>query len=282
MSSGTSTPADGLMVYDSDHHMHYQYNSSTARWNSLTPFILSTAAVSSITIPAGTITTPNSPSTFSVGINKQNPVQALDVAGNSTVSGNSQVGGNLSVNGSLNVAGFAVNALMPSGAIIMFHGATIPSGWVICNGQNGTPDLRGRFIVASGTASTAAIPGDLNYTYTTNQTGGENRHTLTKGEIPKHRHAANADGSDINISNGGSHNHNVTPHGQGLDQQRSGGTSGGLASDATATINTSNNTHSHSTSEFGGQVGDGSLDGVGGFSHENRPQFYVLTFIMKQ
>lgn len=41
--------------------------------------------------------------------------------------------------------------LIPTGAIIMWSGtiATIPSGWVLCNGSNGTPDLRNRFVVGA-------------------------------------------------------------------------------------------------------------------------------------
>lgn len=39
----------------------------------------------------------------------------------------------------------------PSGIIVMFSGliANIPAGWVVCDGNNGTPDLRGRFIRAA-------------------------------------------------------------------------------------------------------------------------------------
>ena len=35
------------------------------------------------------------------------------------------------------------------GMIMMFSGATIPSGWALCDGNNNTPDLRNKFIVAS-------------------------------------------------------------------------------------------------------------------------------------
>jgi hypothetical protein len=41
----------------------------------------------------------------------------------------------------------------PYGSILLWHGtsATIPHGWVECNGQHGTPDLRDRFVVGAGT-----------------------------------------------------------------------------------------------------------------------------------
>jgi hypothetical protein len=41
---------------------------------------------------------------------------------------------------------------VPAGAIIMWSGSigSIPSGYVICNGSNGTPDLRDSFIVGAG------------------------------------------------------------------------------------------------------------------------------------
>ena len=41
---------------------------------------------------------------------------------------------------------------IPAGAIIMWSGSigSIPAGYVLCNGSNGTPDLRDRFIVGSG------------------------------------------------------------------------------------------------------------------------------------
>lgn len=61
---------------------------------------------------------------------------------------------------------------LPVGAIIMFSGtvAEIPEGWAICNGENGTPNLIGKFIKAWTTAG---------------QTGGGNSITLTPGNIPK-------------------------------------------------------------------------------------------------
>lgn len=51
---------------------------------------------------------------------------------------------------------------VPSGCILLWSGASgsIPSGYYLCDGNNGTPDLRNRFIVGAGD------------TYSVNQTGG--------------------------------------------------------------------------------------------------------------
>ena len=41
---------------------------------------------------------------------------------------------------------------VPNGAIIMWSGtvATIPDGFSLCDGSNGTPDLRNRFVIGAG------------------------------------------------------------------------------------------------------------------------------------
>lgn len=51
---------------------------------------------------------------------------------------------------------------IPSGGIILWSGSTgsVPSGWYLCDGTNGTPDLRNSFIVGAGD------------TYAVNATGG--------------------------------------------------------------------------------------------------------------
>jgi hypothetical protein len=46
----------------------------------------------------------------------------------------------------------ANNINVPSGAILVWSGAisSVPSGYVLCNGQNGTPNLQDSFVVGSG------------------------------------------------------------------------------------------------------------------------------------
>ena len=64
---------------------------------------------------------------------------------------------------------------MPVGSIIMYNGKAeeIPSGWAICNGENGTPNLIDRFILAS--------------TYC-GGTGGQSQITLSVSQLPPHKH----------------------------------------------------------------------------------------------
>ena len=71
------------------------------------------------------------------------------------------------------------NGVIPIGGIIMWSGSidTIPSGWTLCNGSNGTPDLGDRFVMG---ASTWLAPGN---------TGGSNTTYLTVKQLPSHSHA---------------------------------------------------------------------------------------------
>lgn len=70
------------------------------------------------------------------------------------------------------------NVLMPSGMIMMWKGAIaeIPAGWVLCNGQNNTPDLRDRFIVGAGNE------------YGVGSKGGAKEVTLSVAQMPSHSH----------------------------------------------------------------------------------------------
>ena len=122
--------------------------------------------------------------------------------------------------------------IVPSGAIIMWSGAVnaIPTGYVLCNGSNNTPDLRNRFIVGAGSADYS--PGD---------TGGADSVTLTIDQIPAHSHVYQNQVAVINAFE------RPWP-----------------ASNNDCRLDDAN------TTETGG-----------GQSHENRPPYYALCFIMK-
>ena len=62
---------------------------------------------------------------------------------------------------------FALANGIPSGAILLWSGsiASIPSGWLLCDGTSGTPNLRDRFVIGAGsTYAVAATGGNANAT----------------------------------------------------------------------------------------------------------------------
>ena len=61
---------------------------------------------------------------------------------------------------------------IPAGCIIMWSGSigSIPSGYYLCNGQNGTPDLRDNFVVGSG--NTYAVGNTGGFTAASTSSGG--------------------------------------------------------------------------------------------------------------
>ena len=78
------------------------------------------------------------------------------------------------------------------GQVIMWYGNVnnIPSGWALCNGQNGTPDLRDRFVVGAGSTYALGATGGAASANTSNAGGhshtvaGGGAHTLTLDELP--------------------------------------------------------------------------------------------------
>ena len=97
-----------------------------------------------------------------------------------------QSGKFLTTNGS--ALSFASVEAFVSGMILIWSGAAnaIPSGWVLCNGSNSTPDLRGKFVVGYH---------DSNGDYDVGDTGGAETVTLTTNEMPAHTHTATTKGS---------------------------------------------------------------------------------------
>ena len=139
----------------------------------------------------------------------------------------------------------ASNSNVPSGLIAIWSGSTgsIPSGWLLCNGSNGTPDLRNSFILGAGN------------TYAVGATGGS-----TDAIVVSHTHAATV------TDPGHSHTLPNTPYiTTGGNQWSSGGY--GLA-------------YSQTNSATTGITVANATAGVSG-SGANMPPYYALAFIMK-
>ena len=168
---------------------------------------------------------------------------------------------------------------VPSGTIAIWRGsvATIPAGWVLCDGTNGTPDLRSRFVYGAGgdvntkasyTSGWNTVNGHLNV----GVTGGEEQHVLTDGEMPSHTHAGST------TIAGGAHTHSFYV---ARDEGAAGWVTLGVYSTVRGyattgwqlfTTDTGNSAHTHDIS---------ITNAGGGTAHNILPRFITLAFIMK-
>jgi len=140
---------------------------------------------------------------------------------------------------------------MPSGSIIMYNGDIAPSGWTLCDGTNGAPDLRDRFIVGAGSA------------YSRGNTGGSK-----DAVVVSHNHSASSSVTDPG------HFHttlNFVARANYAEPRNFGVGTDGNANSAGNT-NTKTTGISVSTSV--------NSQGVSG-TNKNLPPYYALTFIMK-
>jgi len=138
---------------------------------------------------------------------------------------------------------------IPSGCILIWSGSvgSIPSGFVICDGNNGTPDLRNSFILGAGNS------------YTVGQTGGS-----TDSILPAHTHTATSTVTDPG------HNHAI-PYTPNL----TGGGSGGP--------DLNGNTQSKNTNTASTGITVATTNQASGVSPTggNMPPYYALAYIMK-
>ena len=184
--------------------------------------------------------------------------------GTITAAGTLAVTGGLTLDGATGTSGQVLvssgSAATPTwgdafvtGMIMLWSGSTgtIPSGWALCNGSSGTPDLRDRFVVGAGS------------TYAVDATGGSANATL-----PSHTHTGTT-------NTGGSHNHTI-PHylvqavaGTGdIDRDNEYQQWKALAGQVTGTH--AGHTHSFTTASSGTSA-----------TNANLPPYYALAYIMK-
>jgi hypothetical protein len=134
---------------------------------------------------------------------------------------------------------------IPAGGIFLWSGSigSIPAGYVLCNGSNGTPDLRDRFVVGAGS------------TYAVNATGGS-----ADAVVVSHTHAATV--TDPGHSHGISANSALIP--TNSNQAPFPSTDDAIQS----TVKTTGITVANATA------------GVSG-TNANLPPYYALCYIMK-
>lgn len=96
------------------------------------------------------------------------------------------------------------NVAFKKGMIMMWSGNTsnIPSGWHLCDGTNGTPDLRGRFILGADSEGNSAHPSTAYY-YPPNTKAGDSNPVykidieLKAENLPSHRHLFAGDSNAV-------------------------------------------------------------------------------------
>lgn len=151
---------------------------------------------------------------------------------------------------------------VPAGVIVLWSGSedNIPTGWTLCNGQNGAPDLRDRFVVGAGAS------------YAVDETGGAAGVALSVAQLPSHGHGAGT----LSAQEAGDHTHEYED--AYPSDTWNAPTGGGGQFYNQYRVNTkatqSAGAHTHTVSGTTGATGSGA-------EHENRPPYYALCYIMK-
>ena len=197
-------------------------------------------------------------------------------SGTLTSSGTLAVTGALTLDGAAGTSGQVLTSAgsgtptwgssFVAGMIIMWSGtiATIPTGWLLCNGSSSTPDLRDKFIIGATADSGGAAK--TNITGTPSQTGGSK-----DASLPSHTHTATSTVTDPQ--------HNHTP--QTLGSAQAGSDNGGAPVDASTGYGTGRVSAVTSSSSTGITVAtSNTTEGVSA-TNANLVPYYALAFIMK-
>jgi hypothetical protein len=147
------------------------------------------------------------------------------------------------------------SAAIPAGVIVMWSGlpGNIPAGWTLCDGSNGSPDLRDKFIIATGGS------------YSPGQRGGS-----ATSEVPAHTHSVGAEGN---------HAHHVDVQFSSCVGDCTDG-----AADGSKSVGSDSHGHHLVTDTLGaGQHSHGGQTGTSSSATmDNLPPYYALAFIMKR
>lgn len=142
-----------------------------------------------------------------------------------------------------------VSGIVPTGVIVMWSGnvASIPSGWALCNGSGGTPDLRDKFIVGAGTS------------YAVGATGG-----TANAVVVSHTHTA------VSVVTDPGHSHTYTTKQQALPQSGSSTLCWWRESSANTSISTTGISVATTVNSAGVSAAGANL-----------PPYYAMCYIIK-
>ena len=152
--------------------------------------------------------------------------------------------------------------LTPIGGIIMWSGSTIPNGWTLCDGNNGSPNLMDKFIVGRGN------------NYNNGDSGGFTDPTLPQHNhnISDHNHSYKDTLFSVNDSNSSGINHidNIESVNKGSGNKRISNTQ--TPQNSVYSYNIDRNTEKQSLIV--------SSSGTNNTTNKNLPPYYALAFIM--